>query len=88
MTAITHPYDASDNRSAWSLGWVGFKRFLRPFSLWFSVFLIVFPPLALIQSLIVSHVFIVSIPLILMLVCGVFGTRVFLHLHKGGRRDH
>lgn len=50
---------------------------------YFSLFLVFFPPLSLLLYLHTNGTLLVSMPLALMCICGIFGTRASLQLRKG-----
>lgn len=48
----------------------------------FSLFLLVFPPVAIVGTYLTDRTVLLSLPLLLMVVCGVFGLRLSTHLEK------
>ena len=60
----------------------GFPKGLEKFSLYFSVFLVVFPFIAIVEAYLSAQTILISLPLFLMFICGVFGTRLALHLER------
>ena len=47
-----------------------------------SLFLLVFPPVAIIGTYITNNVVLLSVPLLLMAVCGAFGMRLSIYLER------
>lgn len=62
---------------------VGFPEDFRRMSLYFSVFMLVFPPMAIVENYINDdRTILLSLPLLLMAVCGAFGMRLSRHLER------
>ena len=61
---------------------VGFPEGLEKASWYFSLFLLVFPPIAIGGTYITEKTILLSLPLILMAVCGAFGMKLSLHLER------
>ena len=62
---------------------LGFPQRLQAASWFFSVFLIVFPPIAIIGLYVTQGIVLISVPLVLMAICGGFGLRLSLQLEDG-----
>ena len=61
---------------------VGFPEGLGKAAWVFSLFLLIFPPVAVIGTYTTDGVVLLSLPLLLMGVCGAFGVRLSIHLRS------
>jgi len=61
---------------------VGFPEGLEKASWYFSAFLLLFPFIAVVATYITDKTILLSLPLLLMAVCGAFGTRLSYRLEQ------
>jgi hypothetical protein len=61
---------------------VGFPEYLEKAAWVFSLFLLLFPPIAIVGTYIADKTILLSIPLLLMAVCGAFGLRLTIYLGR------
>ena len=61
---------------------VGFPRRLEKASWYFSAFLLCFPAIVLVGTFFTDKTILLSLPLLLMAVCGAFGMRLSNYLEK------
>lgn len=80
-TSIFGPSSSSAS-SEESRGAFGFGPSLEAATHYFSLFLLFFPPVALLLQLGIDGTLLLSMPLFLMFICGVFGTRASLSLRR------
>ena len=73
----THAGEAQETEAA-----IGLPRRLEKASWFFSLFLIIFPVVAVVGTYVRDGEVLLSVPLLLMAVCGGFGMRLSVHLEK------
>jgi hypothetical protein len=78
ILGTSSPSTSSDE----SRGAYGFGPTLEATTYYFSLFLLFFPPVALLLQLRINGALLLSMPLFLMFICGVFGTRASLSLRR------
>ncbi len=61
---------------------LGFPQRLERAAWFFSAFLLVFPVIAVAGTYITERTLLLSLPLLLMMICGAFGMRLSLHLER------
>ena len=75
------PHDLPGNAEALTEA-VHFPEGLKKAAWLISLFLLVFPPVAALATYVTDGVLLLSVPLLLMTICGGFGLRLSIHLER------